>query len=327
MIKSRFIKVIMLLCLVSLFAVNCKKSKTVLSDAFLIENPGEKKPILTPEGKVKRGEYVTLLEEKDFNGVKFNLVEIKGVSTKGWLEEKNLYEGELKSATVIRDADLYLRPNEKSEKSGKVKAGLVVFVIEEADNFTLIQFPGKKSYILKTDLGDGETVVKTISIAGLGAATVTASSQYIQTEGKELDYDPRNAFDGKFQTGWCEGKTGDDGVGESLTVSFPNTIKLTEISLVNGLAKSEESYKNNNRIASIKVEASYGKTETLDFNDDVFDFQPKTVDLEGSSFKFVITKIHKGKITDTCLSEIKLTGSEKTYSSEPEESYEGTDAN
>ncbi|MDF3821543.1 hypothetical protein P3G55_16685 [Leptospira sp. 96542] len=317
MVNFRIVKVLFLVLLVSLFAANCKKSKTVLADGYLVENPGEKKPVLVPEGKVKRGEYVTLLEEKDVAGIKYNLVEIKGVSTKGWLEEKNLHEGELKTATVIRDADLYLRPNEKSEKSGKAKAGLVVFVIEEAENFTLIQFPGKKTYILKSDLGDGETVVKTITIAGLGTATASASSQYIQTEGKELDYDPRNAFDAKFQTGWCEGKTGDDGVGESLTVSFPSAVHLSEISIVNGLAKNEESYKNNNRVATFKVESSYGKTESLDFEDDVFDFQNKQVDLTGASFKFIITKIHKGKLSDTCISEIKLVGTEYT----PE--YEG----
>jgi hypothetical protein len=318
---SQVFKVILFLLIFSVITINCKKSKTILADAVLIENPGEKKPVFVPDGKVKRGEFVTLLEEKDFEGVKYNLVQIKGVSTKGWLEEKGLFEGELKTATVIRDADLYLRPNEKSEKSGKVKAGLVVFILEDAEKFTLIQYPGKKAYILKEDLGDGETVVKTISIPGLGSATVTASSQYIQTEGRELDYDPRNAFDSKFQTGWCEGKTSDDGIGESITISFPTTIQLTDISVVNGYAKSEDSYKNNNRVASLKVEASYGKTESFDFEDNIFDLQTRPTSLVGSTFKFIITKVHKGKLTDTCLSEIKLTGSEyvQTYTEENSE--------
>jgi hypothetical protein len=319
---SQMFKVMFVIITFAVIAVNCKKSKTVLADAVLIENPGEKKPTFVSDGKVKRGEFVTLIEEKDVEGIKYNLVQIKGVSTKGWLEEKNLFEGELKTATVIRDADLFLRPNEKSEKSGKVKAGLVVFILEEAENFTLIQFPGKKAYILKADLGDGETVVKTITIPGLGSATVTASSQYIQTEGRELDYDPRNAFDSKFQTGWCEGKTADDGIGESITISFPTTMHITDVSVVNGYAKSEDSYKNNNRVASLKVEAAYGKTESYDFEDNIFDLQSRPTSLIGSTFKFIITKVHKGKLTDTCLSEIKLTGSEyvQTYT---EESSEG----
>ncbi|EMO23688.1 NADase-type glycan-binding domain-containing protein [Leptospira santarosai] len=309
--KSIF-KIFLFALTITLITINCKKSKTVLSDAILLENPGEKKPIYVTDGKVKRGEYVTLLEEKEFDGVKFNLVEIKGVSTKGWLNEKSLYEGELKSATVIKDADLFLRPNEKSEKAGKAKAGLVVFKLEEKDNFVYIQFPGKKAYISKNDLGDGETVIKTIAIPGLGNATLLSSSQYIQSEGKELDFDPRNVFDGKFQTGWCEGKTGDDGIGESVTISFPSAIRLSEISLVNGYAKSEDSYKNNNRIASLKVESSYGSSATLDFDDNNFDYQTKSLDITGETFKFIISKVHKGKISDTCLSEIKLTGSEYT---------------
>ncbi|EMY77769.1 hypothetical protein LEP1GSC060_2231 [Leptospira weilii serovar Ranarum str. ICFT] len=309
---KKILKVILLTLAIILVAINCKKSKTILADAVLLENPGEKKPVYVTDGKVKRGEFVTLLEEKDFNGTKFNLVEIKGVSTKGWMDEKNLYEGELKSATVIRDADLYLRPNEKSEKSGKARAGLVVFKLEEKDNFVYIQFPGKKAYISKSDLGDGETVIKTIAIPGLGNATILASSQYIQTEGKELDYDPRNVFDGKFQTGWCEGKTGDDGVGESVTISFPSAIRLSEISVVNGYARSEDSYKNNNRVSSLKVESSHGGTATIDFDDNNFDYQARPVELTGDSFKFIISKVHKGKVSDTCLSEIKLTGSEYT---------------
>ncbi|TGL59239.1 NADase-type glycan-binding domain-containing protein [Leptospira sarikeiensis] len=320
--SRKFLNFLFLILIAALFATNCKKSKTVISDSVLLENPGEKKPVYVPDGKVKRGEFVTLLEEKDFNGTKYNYIQIKGVDTKGWLDEKNLYEGELQSATIVRDADLFLRPNEKSEKSGKARAGQVVFKLEEKDNFVYIQYPGKKAYIAKSDLGDGVMVVKSIEIPGLGSGTISASSQYIQSEGKELDYDPRNVFDGKFQTGWCEGKTGDDGLGEYVNISFPTAIHLSEISVVNGLARSEESYKLNNRIASLKVESSYGGTVTLDLDDNNFDLQAIPVDLVGSSFRFIITKVHKGKVNDSCVSEIKLTGSE--YTAPASENQEGS---
>ncbi|MCE9500815.1 MAG: hypothetical protein K8R21_09990 [Leptospira sp.] len=288
--------------------INCSKVKTVLADTALVENPGEKKPVYVTNGKVKRGEYVKFLEEKNVDGKKFAMVQLEGVSTKGWMDEKNLKDGKLKSVTVTTDSDLFIRPNEKSDKAGTVKAGQVAFVLEESGNFSMIQFPGKEGYILKSNLGDAASVVKSIAIPGLGKAILSASSQYISGEGKELQYDPRNIFDGSLQTSWCEGKNGDDGIGEFVTLTFENYMTLTNISVVNGNAASESQYTGNNRVSSLKVVTDTGNERIIELADKNFDYQPADVSLSGKTFKFIINGVHKGGASDTCIADIKLTG-------------------
>ena len=297
------------------FAIGCGKKKepvkaykTIAVDSYLVENPGEKKLIYVPKGKVKRGEYVIVNEERDVNGKKYVNVTIDGVTTRGWLDATYLKEGRLESVTVIKDDDLYLRPNIKSEKIGTVKAGQVAFRIEENNEFVLIQYPGKEAYILKSSLGDASMVIRTITNAGLGKATVAASSQYISSEGKETSFDPRNAFDGKLQTAWSEGKSNDEGTGEFIILTFEKPVVLTRVSVVNGYANTEESYKNNSRVASLKVISGNGQEVAIDLVDNNLDYQSSDMELYGSSFKFMINKTYSGKMSDTCISEIRLEG-------------------
>ncbi len=297
--------------LMLMFTIACKKEpvtvfKTVITDSYLITNPGEKKPINVSNGKVKRGEYLILNEEKDFNGKKYFNVTIDGVTTKGWISNESTKDGKLQSVTVTKDEDLYTRPNLKSDKSGTVKAGQVAFQLEESGEFVLIQYPGKEAYILKTSLGDASKVLKTISISGAGKATISASSQYLSGEGKETLYDPRNAFDGKLQTSWCEGKNGDDGIGEYIILTFEDNVVLTGLSIVNGSASSEDSYNNNNRVATLKISSDEGES-IIDLVDNNLDFQTSgPLELYGRTFKFIINSVHKGKVSDTCISEIKV---------------------
>jgi hypothetical protein len=247
-------------------------------------------------------------EEKEIGGKKYVLVQIEGVETKGWVEEKYLKEGKLKSATVLTDSDLYMRPNLKSDKAGRVPAGQVAFIVEEKEDFALINFPGKEGYIQKSQLGEGSMVVKAVSIPGLGKASVSASSQFSFGEGRELEFDPRNVFDGSLQTAWSEGKSGEDGIGEYIQLSFNECVELTDISVVNGWTKSEDVYKLNGRVAELKVVNDYGQEQVISLQDEVYDYQSTPVTMSGSNFKFVISKVYKGKDSDTCMSEIRLQG-------------------
>jgi hypothetical protein len=299
--------------------IACSKTSTVLSDVALVENPGEKKAAYVANGKVKRGEYVVVKEEKFFGGKKFLKVQIDGVSTIGWVDATMLREGKLESATVMVDSDLYVRPNLKSDKAGKVSAGQVAFKIEEKDNFVLIQYPGKEAYIQKDKLGPADMVIRTVSLPGIGKANVSASSQFSLGEGKELEFDPRNAFDGNLQTAWSEGKTGDTGIGEYITLSFDHPIKLSEISVVNGWTKSEDIYKVNTRVAQLKVVSNLGQEVLVELNDNVMDYQTSPIDIVGSSFRFIINKVYEGKDSDTCISEIKLQG--ESYTPQDGERY------
>ncbi|MCE9500817.1 MAG: hypothetical protein K8R21_10000 [Leptospira sp.] len=307
--KKIYISAIMLI-FAFLAAGNCSKVKTVAADTQLVENPGEKKPVNVVNGKIKRGEYVKQLEEKEIGGTKFVLVQVEGVSTKGWMDVKNLKEGKVQSVTVTTDTDLFSRPNEKSDKTGTVKAGQVAFKLEESGNFVMIQFPGKEGFVMKSALGSADAVVKSITMPVLGKAILSASSQFSGGEGKELEFDARNIFDGSLQTGWCEGKNNDDGVGETVSLSFENAITLKKILVVNGYAKSESNYAGNNRVASLKVTGNFGGENIIELKDNVYDYQEFELNqpVSGKVINFIINGVHKGKASDTCIGDIKLEG-------------------
>ena len=327
MVLKKFLVFLTILTMVA--SVSCKNKakepekifKTVAADSNLIENPGEKKPINVANGKVKRGEYLILEEEKNFEGKKFLRVTIEGVKTSGWIDSANVRDNKLKSITIIEDADLYMRPNIKSDKIGTVKAGQVAFNLEPNGEFILIQYPGKEGYILRSSTGDSSDVIKTVSIAGVGKAEISASSQYLTSEGKETDYDPRNVFDGKIETSWCEGKS-DDGVGEYISITLNNHMALTSISFVNGSGRSEESYYNNNRVASLKITSDTGGSVVLNFDDNTIDYQTRDLEISGRTFKFIINSVYKGqKFRDTCISEIKLKAVDRPYEGDYEGNY------
>ncbi len=56
--------------------ISCGKTKTVITDFYLIENPGEKKVKYINNGKVKRGEYLKVIESKAFEGKNYFFVQI-----------------------------------------------------------------------------------------------------------------------------------------------------------------------------------------------------------------------------------------------------------
>ena len=306
--------VIFLTALTMIAAVSCKNKdaesgkifKTVAEDSTLITNPDDQKPIVVANGKVKRGEYLILEEEGSFNGKKYFRVTIEGVKTNGWINSANVKDGKLKSITVIQDEVLYTRPNIKSDKAGTIKAGQVVFKLEESGEFALIQISvGKEAYIAKSSLGDAEDVVKTVSIPGLGKAVITASSQRIPSEGKETWFDPRNAFDGNSKTAWG---AGNDGVGESITITLENPVSISSISIINGYTWDENNYYSNHRIESLKITSDTGGSAELNFDDNDMEYQTRDCEpnISGKTFTFIINSVYKGKWNGCYISGLKI---------------------
>lgn len=312
MFKNTLNRKVWLLIAVALFALTgCgKKYRTVLVDVVLIQDPGAPKVAYVPNSLLKRGEFVIEKEKKSVNGKDYLMVQIDGVDTSGWVEERYTYPEKLTSQTVTEDADLFVRPHPQSPKYGRAKAGQKVFVLEQKDSYSLIQYPGVKAYIKSNNLGKENEAVKTVSMPGFGSASISASSQLVRGVGKELEFDPRNLFDKSLQTAWCEGKSGEDGLGESITLNFTENITISKISIVNGWAKSEDTYKDNNRVAKLKVTGGNGNEVSIDLQDENYDYQDFPVDgaviLTGTSFKFTIDDVYKGKKRNTCISEIKL---------------------
>ncbi len=299
--------------LLLVFSSCAKKYYTVVSDTTLIQNPAEQKPVKVAGGELRRGEVVQLLEEKSFGGKKFLQVQIEKVSTKGWIDASSVSQGKIATASILRDTDFYSRPNLKSPKSGKAKAGIVVFVIGQEDKFSKVQFPGGEGYVEKNMLGDASAVVRVVVIPGLGKATVLATSTFKSTEGREDEYDVRNLFDGSLKTGWCEGKSDDNGIGESITLTFERPVNIYTIQVVNGLTASEAAYKNNNRVSVLHAQGSTYGSSAMPFEDNILDYQYGSLMseyLEGTQVILRIDGVHAGKVKDTCISEIRLTGSE-----------------
>jgi hypothetical protein len=305
------------LVLLAAMAACAKKPFTVISDTSLIQNPGEKQVVKVPGGELRRGEVVQLLEEKDFGGKKFYKVQIEKVATKGWVEAAALSPGKLASASILKDTDFYSRPSLKSPKAGKAKAGVVVFIVAQEEQFAKVQYPGGEAYIEKSYLGDATAVVRQVVLPGFGTATVSASSTYKSTEGKEDEYDVRNLFDGSLKTGWCEGKNDDNGVGETITLVFDKPVQIDSVSVVNGLTASQAAYKNNNRVSILTLEGSDYGSIPVKLEDGILDFQLGNMPgerVQGSKIVLRIDGVHAGKVKDTCMSEIRLIGGEPTDS-------------
>ncbi|WP_404591623.1 discoidin domain-containing protein [Paenibacillus sp. RC73] len=128
-------------------------------------------------------------------------------------------------------------------------------------------------------------------------ASSTLPSKGVQT------YDAKNLVDGDTSTAWCEGVKG-DGEGETILLNLGSSQKVKGIELINGYAKSEKSYRENNRVQKLKLEFSDGSS--LEMND--FNTRKKFKEPINTSFiKLTILSVERGtKYQDTCISDVRL---------------------
>jgi hypothetical protein len=303
-------KLVILVVLFSVIAfASCGKKATALIDVGLTENPGDKTYV--KGGLVKRGEFLSILEERVVDGKKYYQVQIKDVSTKGWIPEKWIKDGELKEIVIISDADLLMRPSENSPKYNfRARAGQTAFEVGKNGDFLEIQFPalGQGTAFVKKDvIGSAADVKRQLTIPGLGKASISASSQFKRTGGTENEFDPRNLFDGSLQTAWCEGADG-IGEGESITLFFDNPVTINKAEMVNGWTKGEAFYVQNGRIKKFRISSDYGSSADVELQDSNYDYQGSDISISGSRITITLDSIYKGTDPDTCISEIRLTG-------------------
>ena len=121
------------------------------------------------------------------------------------------------------------------------------------------------------------------------------------------------AFDGKIETAWCN-----DGFGKGrpswVRVYYNKEFSVKEIDIINGYAKDQETYKNNNRASKIivyikgKELREYRKYDFL-LKDDTTQYQNVKIDYNGyiEHIDVEITDVYKGKkYDDTCISDIVI---------------------
>ncbi|MWC27118.1 NADase-type glycan-binding domain-containing protein [Paenibacillus sp. MMS18-CY102] len=133
---------------------------------------------------------------------------------------------------------------------------------------------------------------------------ITASSTLPAT--KTVDYSVKQLVDGNLKTCWCEGIKG-DGVGQSITVAFPNKMTVTSLSIASGYTKSLSSFLDNGMVRKASIAFSNGTSITVDLtkgsNIKLADYGLNSIST--SSIKLTILEVRPGaKFHDTCISEI-----------------------
>ena len=128
-------------------------------------------------------------------------------------------------------------------------------------------------------------------------------------------YKAEFANDLSYKTAWVEGKK-DEGIGEYLEYYFKNdSPRITEIIISNGYMKSEETWKNNNRVKKLKLYVNgvpFGILNLKDSRTDQY-FSVGTLghNKNGTDLilKFEILEVYKGsKYNDTTITEIYFDG-------------------
>lgn len=156
---------------------------------------------------------------------------------------------------------------------------------------------------------------------GGGLDTNTASSELKST--KEISYNANNIHDLNYKTAWVEGVPG-YGIGEYVEYHFPpENPRITEIIVVNGYVKSEQTWKDNSRVKKLKMYIDGKPFAILNLEDtrkeQIFHFDPignadrddyeQLKNKPWWTIKFEILEVYKGdKFDDTAITEIYFDG-------------------
>lgn len=141
---------------------------------------------------------------------------------------------------------------------------------------------------------------------------VTATSTYVDKKHKGA-YDPANviwhdtAEDASLgsvpRTAWCEGKP-DEGIGETLTITFARPEKIDRIEIAAGVWLSEKLFNANNQITTLEVGID-GKTTTVKAPA-TREWLKVPVGRAVSAITLKIGGVKKGTMNDTCISAVDI---------------------
>ena len=163
----------------------------------------------------------------------------------------------------------------------------------------------------------GEVVENAWDIIDGGCSWYCSGGNYKIKASSSLgdSYKAEFANDLSYKTAWVEGKK-DEGIGEYLEYYFKNdSPRITEIIISNGYMKSEETWKNNNRVKKLKLYVNgvpFGILNLKDSRTDQY-FEMGTLghNKNGTDLilKFEILEVYKGsKYNDTAITEIYFDG-------------------
>lgn len=175
----------------------------------------------------------------------------------------------------------------------------------------------------------GEVYENMWDIVGGGCSWYCGGGQDTQTASCELSaqgtntYNAQNAHDLSYETAWVEGVSG-YGIGEFLEYYIePENPRITEIIIVNGYVKSDNAWKNNSRVKTLKMyiddkpyavleledakAEQHFKVDPIGYGDrQNFELLKKK---PGFTMKFEIAEVYPGsKWDDTAITEIYFNG-------------------
>ncbi len=175
---------------------------------------------------------------------------------------------------------------------------------------------------LDTLLGEyGEVVESVWEIIDGGCSWYCGGGNYKVSASSELIIQNKNKYEAKlandlsYKTAWVEGKK-DSGIGEYIEYFFKNkSPRITSIIISNGYMKSDDTWKNNNRVKALKLYVNgnvFGILNLTDTKtDQAFDIGTLEHNKDGSDLvlKFEILDVYKGdKYNDTAITEIYFDG-------------------
>jgi hypothetical protein len=146
-----------------------------------------------------------------------------------------------------------------------------------------------------------------------GGADYCASSvlkPQIDNSGRTATYGPEQLLDGKLDTAWVEGKSG-NGEGEWVVVDFGAPRQISALQIYNGYHKNVDLFRKNNRVRDLEIVFSDGKTRlaTLADRDG-----PQTVAVDGNIIaawvQIKIRSVYEGtRYKDTAITELRVISS------------------
>lgn len=141
---------------------------------------------------------------------------------------------------------------------------------------------------------------------------VTATSTFAD-KGKKDAYSPNNVLwfgvaEDKVagvvpKTAWCEGKP-DEGVGETLTITFARPEQVDNIEIASGVWLTEKLFNANNQITALDVLVD-GTPTTVKPNG-TRDWTQVKIGKPVSSIAIKLAAVKKGKMNDSCISGVRI---------------------
>lgn len=188
--------------------------------------------------------------------------------------------------------------NENYAEAGRKMTAVVKKVTENnSERYILVSYKLKDS--------STTTPAPNTAAANFSSWQASASSSLTENTGPH----PAGFINDKdINTAWVEGSTG-DGIGEWIKLSGAGQQSLSGLKIINGYAKSSNTYTKNNRIKKIQIELSDGSVLVKSLADGNMGYQTVSLDapIKTDFVKISILEVYRGtQYRDTCLSEIEL---------------------